>query len=138
MFQNTLEAVAHIDMRERWLFVKTAKSRPTESSRPSQAAAAAMGTRLFLRSARLVGGILFVFDADVLVDIGIRKKLIDETDRDGFRENLRVRSRYSHVDVAEIAALKALYDAHVHAVSVAASVQPTKVVESDRRSLGRS
>ena len=85
---------------------------------------------LFVRSARLVRGIFFVFVADVLEHIGVRKKLLDEIDRDRLGERLRVGNRHGDLEMAEIAPMEALFNAHVLAVPMAAGVQPAEIVKS--------
>src|ERR1700687_4772046 len=85
---------------------------------------------LFARSARLVRGVLFVFVADVLEHVGVRKKLLDEVDGDRPGEGFRIGNRHGDIHMSEIAPVEALLDAHVLAVPVAACVQPAEIVES--------
>src|SRR5262245_23809860 len=85
--------------------------------------------RLSFRSAGLVCGVLFVFDADVLKDIGIGKKLRDEIDRDGLREDLGISDCDRHIKMSVIGAPEAFFDLHLFAMTMATRVQPTEVVE---------
>src|SRR5262245_3125315 len=77
-------------------------------------------------------GIFFIFGADMLEHIGVRKKLLDETDRDRLGENSWISNRYGDIEMTEVAPMEALLDTHVFAVSMAAGVQPTEIVESYR------
>ena len=88
--------------------------------------------RLFAGSSRQVRGVLFVFGTDVLDHIRVRKKLLDEIDRDRPGENFRVCNRHDDIEMAKISPLEALFDTHVLAVPMAAGVQPTEIVESYR------
>src|SRR5882672_3411796 len=82
---------------------------------------------LFALCARQMRSVLFVFGADVLEHIGVRKKLLDEIDRDRPGESFRVGNRDGNVQMAEIASMEPLLDAHVFAVPMAAGVQPTEI-----------
>src|SRR5262245_12140508 len=86
--------------------------------------------RLSFSSAWLMCGVLFVFDADVLKDIGIGKKLRDEIDCEGLREYLGISKRHRHVEMSVIAAPEAFFDLHLFAMTMAARVQPTQIVET--------
>src|SRR6478609_4005738 len=85
---------------------------------------------LSFRSAGLVCGILFIFDADVLKDIGIGQKLRDEIDRKGLGEDLGICECDRHVEMSVIATPEAFLDAHLFAMTMAARVQPTQIIET--------
>src|SRR5262249_52539773 len=74
----------------------------------------------------------FVFAADMFEHIRIGKKLLDEIDGDRLRENLRVGYRYGDLEMAEIAPMETLLNAHLLGVAMAAGVEPAEVVESYR------
>jgi len=54
-----------------------------------------MARRLFARSARLVRGVLFVFQADVLEDVGVRGVAIGAKRCNRAAANLQIRKRRS-------------------------------------------
>ena len=77
---------------------------------------------LVFRPASQVWRILLVFTAKVLEDVGVRKEVCDEVDRDRFGEDLRIGHLYGDFEMAEITAMETFFDPHVFGMAVPAGV----------------
>ncbi len=86
----------------------------------------------FAGSARQMRGILLVLGADVLKNISVREKPLDEIDRDGFRKHLRIRNRNGNFHMPEIAPMKSLLNAHVLAMAVSPGIEPCQIIKAHR------
>src|SRR5690242_8124178 len=82
------------------------------------------------RSSRKVPIVSFIFETVVLEDVGVRQQLFDDAERNRAGESLRIGDGEAEIQMAKVATVEALLDAHVLAVSGAARIQPTEIVEA--------